>query len=424
MEYSNSLLKNKLPLLHVLMPNESVTTTVWVKTGSRNEDLKVNGISHFLEHMVFKGGKKRPSAKLVSEAVDSFGGEFNAATSKDYTLFYIKSDLENFEKSLDVLSDMVLSPVLDKKEIEREKGVIVEEIKMYEDIPQRNIHDVFENLAFSGSSLSWDIAGSPKTVRGIKRTDFVNYRNSFYYPQNMLISVVGGVSKNKAKDLVNKYFGEFSGTKSYKSINDQFVSLQKKPQIYLKKKKTEQANILLGFNTHGRNYKGRFAQAVLSGILGGGMSSRLFTEVRERRGLAYSVKNSIERYQEVGYMGTYAGTDPKKATEALKVILEQCYGLANKKYKVDKKEFEKAKGYLKGHMALSLEDSGVVTDFFAEQFLFGDEILTPKEVLRKIDKISVDEVYEEAHNIFTKNNLNLAIIGPFDNEDMFDKVVN
>lgn len=417
-------LNNNFPLLYVNQPgSESAIVTVWVKTGSRNEDKKVNGISHFLEHMLLKGGKKRPSPKEVSNAVDAFGGEFNAGTSKDFTLYYIKSDLGSLDKAFDVLSDIVLHPILDSKEMEKEKGVIVEEIKMYEDMPIRNIHDIYENISFEGNSLSWDISGTEESVRTVMRKDFVDYRSKFYHPQNMLITVVGGVSQTKAKQLANKYFSGYKPGVGEGVVKSDFFENQNKPRLFLKTKPIEQANILVGFPTQGRSYKNRFAQAVLSSILGGGMSSRLFTEVREKRGLAYAVKNSIERYQEVGYIGTYAGTDPKKATEALKVILDECYK-TTKKGNITKKEFEKARGYLKGHLALSLEDSGAVTDFFAEQYLFNKKVLTPKEVIKEIEKVTIDDVVSEAYNIFTKNKVSLAVIGPFKDKKMFEKVIN
>ncbi len=305
MNYKLHNLPSGLRVITVPMPNlESVTVTVWIKTGSRNEEERINGISHFLEHMVFKGSKKRPSAKEISNAVDSIGGEFNAGTSKDWTNFYIKTSVNNLETAFDVLSDMVLNPLLKSDEIEREKGTIIQEIAMYEDTPMLKIGEVFESVIFSGNSLSWDTAGTSETVKNIARDDFLRYRKMHYYPENMLISVAGGVSETKAIDLSKKYFGEIShppgeiparqcqslagGCKHLAGVL--FQSKQKLPQIKLKTKKDEQAHFILGFLADGREYEGRYAQGLLSAILGGGMSSRLWIEVRERRGLAYAVK--------------------------------------------------------------------------------------------------------------------------------------
>ncbi|HET7099075.1 MAG TPA: pitrilysin family protein [Patescibacteria group bacterium] len=424
MNYKVNKLKNGIKVLTVPMPSlESVTVTVWVKTGSRNEDKKINGISHFLEHMVFKGGEKRPTAKLISEAVDSIGGEFNAATNKDWTNFYIKARAQNLETAFDVLSDMVLKPILDNEEIEREKGTIVQELNMYEDTPMIKIGDVFEELMFDGSSLGWDVGGVEKTVRNIMKNDFMRYRDIHYYPENMLVSVSGGVSQKTAINLAKKYFGNFKSRPKSKFKVTDFKPKQSKPQFRLKTKKNEQAHFILGFVGDGRNYKNKYVQAVLSTILGGGMSSRLFTEVRERRGLAYSVRSLIDRYQEVGYIACYAGVDTKKVEEAITVVLNQHYGIANKTLPITETELSKSKEYLKGHLALGLEDTGAVGEFFAFQELFSDKVRTPEEVYKEIDKVTVNDVYKEAKRLFVPSHLNLAIIGPYTNEDKFKKLL-
>lgn len=424
MNYKLQVLSNGLKVLTVPMTSlESVTTTIWVKTGSRNEESKTNGISHFLEHMVFKGSEKRPGAKLISEAVDSIGGEFNAATNKDWTNFYIKSRPENLETAMDVLSDMVLRPVMDEKEIEREKGTIIQEINMYEDTPMIKIGDVFEELMFKGDSLGWDVAGNEKTVKNINKDDFVRYRNIHYYPENMMVSISGGVSESTALKLAEKYFGDFKSKKStFKGGS--FKGVQTKPQFKLKSKKNEQAHFILGFTADGRNYKNKYAQSILSTILGGGMSSRLFIEVRERRGLAYSVRNFIERYQEVGYIGTYAGVDVNKVDEAIKVVLDQHYQISNRKLQISNQEIKKAKEYLKGHLALGLEDTQAVGEFFAFQELFSKEVRTPEEVYKKVDAVTLEDVYAEAKRLFVPSHLNLAIIGPFKDEEKFVKLLH
>jgi len=402
------------------MPSlESVTLTIWVKTGSRNEDKKVGGISHFMEHMVFKGSSKRPTAKEISAAVDAIGGEFNAATSKDWTNFYIKAAKENLETAMDVLSDMVLNPLIKSEEIEREKGTIVQEIKMYEDTPMMHIGDVFEELAFEGSSLGRDTAGTEASVRGVKRSDFINYRKVHYHPDQMLVTIAGGIEEKKTLGLVKKYFGSIKPFKGAYFKGQEFKGKQVKPQFKLQTKKSEQAHLILGFMAEGRGYPKRFAQSLLSVILGGGMSSRLFIEVRERRGLAYSVRTSSERYQEIGYMGTYAGVNVDKAGEAVKVILDQCYGLASGKYPITSKELAKAKGFLKGNLALALEDTRDVSGFFGEQHLFLEKVLTPEEINKKVEAVTIDDIMFEAKKLFVPSRLNLAIIGPFKDKKKF-----
>jgi len=424
MKYYLSKLPNGLRILSVPMPTlESATVTVWVKTGSRMEEARVNGISHFLEHMVFKGSKKRPSAKEIAEAVDAIGGEFNAATSKDWTNFYIKARKGHLEKAFDVLSDMVLNPILPEAEIEREKGVIVEEIRMYEDTPMIRIGDVFEELIFSGNPLGWDIAGSEKTVMGIGKSDFLRYRKMHYYPENMLVTVAGGIKEKDVMKLAKVYFGGLKTQGSKHDKIEEFKAKQIKPQVRLHPKKKEQAHFILGFLGDGRGYQRRFAQSVLSSILGGGMSSRLFSEVRERRGLAYAVRTSPERYMETGYIGTYAGVDVKRADEAIKVTLDEHYKLASGKAKISTKELAKSKEYLKGHLALALEDTKDVGGFFGDQELFLTKVLTPEEVLRKIDAISANDVVAEARRLFRPERLNLAIIGPYENPVRFEKLL-
>lgn len=422
MKYSLNKLSNGLRILTVPMQGlESVTVTVWVKTGSRYEEVKTNGISHFLEHMVFKGSKKRPTAKAISEVVDSIGGEFNAATSKDWTNFYIKTRIGNLEIAMDVLSDMVLNPLLKSEEIEREKGTIIQEIAMYEDTPMMHIGDVFEELVFAGSPLGWDTAGTSKTVKSIKKDDFVRYRSIHYHPDQMMVSVVGGINENKVSKLVQKYFAGL--TPGVSTESQVFKPKQNKPQLKLQTKKAEQTHLILGFMSEGRNYEGRFAQSLLATILGGGMSSRMFIEVRERRGLAYSIRTGVDRYQEVGYLSTYAGVDVAKADLAIKIMLDEYYKITAHGSPITVHELVKAKEFLKGHLALALEDTKDVTAFFADQALFSKEILMPEEVYKKIDKVTVKDVLAEAKKLFVPERLNLAVIGPFKNKESFVKLL-
>jgi len=424
MNYKLEKLSSGLKLLTVPMPSlESVTVTVWVKTGSRFEEKQTNGISHFLEHMVFKGSEKRPSAKAISEVVDAIGGEFNAGTTKDWTNFYIKTRVGNIEIAMDILSDMVLNPLLKAEEIEREKGTIIQEIAMYEDTPMMHIGDIFEEVVFPDNPLGWDTAGTAKTVKAIKRNDFLRYRSIHYHPDQMMVSVVGGITEDKARTLVEKYFTSLTKSKTKAPIAPVFKLSQTRPQFKLQTKKAEQAHMILGFMTEGRNYKNRFAQSILTAIFGPGMSSRLFIEIRERRGLAYAIRPSLDRYDEIGYFGTYAGVDVGKADEAIKVMLDQFYGLIEGKYPIKKEEMVKAKEFLKGHLALALEDTKDVTAFFADQVMFANEILMPEEVYKRVDKVTTEEVYSEARKLFVPSKLNLAIIGPFKDKGKFVKLL-
>lgn len=422
MNYKLDKLSNGLRLITVPIPSmESATITIWIGVGSRYETDKVSGISHFLEHMVFKGSKKRPTAKEIAEAVDSIGGEFNASTGKEWTNFYIKAGKSNIETAFDVLSDMVLNPILREDDLEREKGVIVEEIGMYEDTPMWKISDLFENLIFKGNDLGRDIIGIRKTVKALTTSDFEKYRNTHYGGNNIVITVAGGITQKESLKLTKKYFSGLKKTKK-QSIN-KFVAKQKSPKILLSSQQKEQAHFILGFLGGKRGEEQRYAETILSTILGSGMSSRLFTEIREKRGLAYSVKASNERFLDTGYMDVYAGVDPKKADEAIKVILDQVYGVTNGKHKITEKELIKAKEYIKGHVALSLEDTKAINAFFGTRELMEESIETPDELYKKIDAVTIPDLEKAAKKFFKPENLNLAIIGPFKNKDKFVKLI-
>lgn len=412
MKYYEKTLKNSLGVVAVPLPSfESATVTVWVKTGSRNENEKISGVSHFLEHMAFKGGKKYKNAKAVSEAIDSIGGEFNAGTSKEWTNYYVRVRSERLEKAFDVLSDMLLDPVLRHSDIEREKGVVVEEIGMYEDTPMRKIWDVFEQLIYNGHDLGRDISGTKETVKGLSREDISKYINRHYYANNMLVTVAGGVSEKKIFSLTQKYFSKLKKGDVQKT--NLFTDNQGKPQTKSIQKKIEQTHLILGFlGARKIGHEERYIEGVLNTILGKGMSSRLVTEVREKRGLAYAVKSDIDPVTDTGYFAVYAGVDPKKANETVKVILDQCYGLASKKYKISQKELDKAKEFLKGHFALALEDTRSISSFIGYEKLLIGKTRLPKEVYDGVDRVTMDQVYDAAKRLFNPNKLNTAYIGP------------
>jgi predicted Zn-dependent peptidase len=423
MDFNLRKLSSGLKVLSVPMASsESATITVWVKTGSRNELKEKLGISHFLEHMVFKGSKKYPKMKILFEIFDEMGAEHNAGTTKEWTNFWVKLPVGDIERGFDILSDVVLHPLLSSEEMLKERQVIFEEMKMYEDTPMRKIGDVFENLIFGTHPLSWDIIGNVESMNKIDRQDFLDYRDSFYRSSNMLVSVAGGVGTDKVESLAQKYFSDVDQNPFvFQGVG--FDGIQNSPRIKIKEKNTDQAHLLLGFPAEGRNYKDKFAQAVMAGILGGGASSRLWTEVREKRGLAYAVSGSMDRYSDVGYFGIYIGSDPKNADEAIKVALDQAYRLADKTLKVTSRELKKIKGYIKGHIALQLEDSDAVNDFFSEQILFDSEVLTPEKLFAKIDAITIDEVYKEAEKVFDSSKTNLAVIGPYKTDSKFVKLL-
>jgi predicted Zn-dependent peptidase len=422
MDYKLTKLANGLKLLVVEMPNlESVAVTLWVRVGSRYEPASKSGITHFLEHMVFKGTPKRPTALDVSKAIDSIGAEGNAGTSREWTNYYLKARAGQLEKAYDLLSDIVLNPLLRQEDIDREKGVIIEEIAMKEDVPAEKIADKFVEMVFAGNPLSRDIAGTPETVSSFKRNDFVSYRTSHYDALNIILTVSGGIKEKKVKELTQKYFSNLSGRNF---LSPRLFGLkQNKPRLHLEYKKSEQAHFFLGYPAYQRNHPKRYAESLLVTILGQGMSSRLFTEVREKRGLAYAVGSSVSRFVDAGMFATYAGVDIKKAEEAIKVILEQKQKIADKSLPIAEDELKKAKEYLKGRMALALEDTLAVNDFFGKQVMFIEDIKNPEEVFTEIDRVTIDDIYKVAKDVIRPEKLNLAIIGPFKSEAKFEMLL-
>lgn len=421
MNYQKTTLPNKLRLLVVPMAtSESATVTVWVRTGSRFEEERVAGISHFAEHIVFKGSTKRPTSQAIFGAADSLGAEMNAGTEKEWTNYYIKGRAGVLEQMFDILSDMVLNPLLDEKEIEKEKGVIIQEMHLYNDNPTRKIGDVFENVIYQKSSLERDIIGSQKTIKAVTKKDFQDYRRKHYYSENMLIGVAGGVSPDKAKKLAGKYFSALSpGGKQAVKPNE--IIRQDGPCVRLKYKKTDQTHLMLGFRGSPIGSKNRYAEAVLTTILTGGASSRINLEIRDKRGLAYAVVPAADHRIDNGYVALYCGLKNEKAFEAIKVMLNEYRGLAMQKKPIGKQEITKAKEFIKGHLALFLEDTAAVNEFFGLKELMLGKTETPEEIYQGIDKVSTEEVYNLAGQYFKSNRLNLAVIGPFQDPEKFLK---
>lgn len=422
MIFNKTILSNGLRVLTIPMPSfESATVMVMVGAGSRYEKSTNSGISHFLEHMAFKGTQKRPSAMIISSLIDGMGGEFNASTGKEVTAFYIKSQASKVELSLDVLSDMLKNSKLDSSEIEKEKGVIIEEINMYEDNPMRDIGDVYERLIYGDTPLGWNIAGKKEVIGKTTRKDFVDYMKSLYSPDNMTVVFAGGIDNAKAEELAQKYLGDMTRFDTLRF--DKYQEIQEKPRFFLKSKKTEQAHMSIGFRTVKLDHPDRYPLEVLSAILGGGMSSRLFHEVRERRGLGYYVSTSPDSYLDAGSLVSTAGIDPKRIDEAIEVILDEHKKIIDPKFRITKEELKKAKEYIKGHLVLGLENSRSVAYFYAAQELLEKTIDNPDEVIKKIDEVNLEQIENVAKKYFVAEGLNLAIIGNFEDRQRFENLL-
>lgn len=390
----------------------TITTLLLVGAGSRYENEKNNGIAHFFEHMAFKGSKKYPNSFVISSTIEGKGGVFNAFTSKDHTGYWIKSTSEHFKTVIDVIADMVLHSKLDIEEIEREKGVISEEINMYEDTPQRKVGELFEGLLYKGNPLGFDIAGFKETIEKFDRTTFVEYMSSLYYPNNSVLIVAGGI-KNKEEYLkvIKEKFDNWKTGKKQSFIP--IKESQSKPQTLVKYKKTEQAHFCLGFRAFSFKDNRKYALSVLSAILGGGMSSRLFIQVRERRGLCYYISTVSELYEDCGNIVTQAGVtnNLEKVKEAIDTILVEHKKVTEGDIKED--EIKRAKELIKGRLLLSLEDSTNIASFFGNKKLLQNKIETPEEVIEKIMAVTKEDLTKLAKEVFVDKNLNFSIIGPF-----------
>lgn len=422
MRFNKTILPNGLRVLTVPMPSfESATVLVMVGAGSRYETAKNSGISHFLEHMAFKGTQKRPNAMVISSLIDGMGGEFNAFTGKETTGYYIKAAKTKLELMLDILSDMLQNSKLEQTEIDKEKGVIIEEINLYEDMPMRKIGDVYEQALYGDTPMGWDIAGSKEVILGTKREDFLSYLSSLYSADNITVVVAGGIDPSACSGLVEKYFGDM---KQFKTISFQGIKEhQTKPFTLIKEKKTEQTHLALGFRTVDINNPEHYPLSILSSILGGGMSSRLFHEVREKRGLAYYVRAHSDEYQDAGSIVAMAGVDPKRSLEAVEVIMDEFRKVSLGKAEITKEELNKAKEYLKGHLVLELEDSRSVAGYYAHQELLEKEILNPDEILKKIDAVTLEQIVEMGKKYFRNSTLTLAAIGNISDRQKLEKLL-
>ncbi|KKP57558.1 MAG: Peptidase M16 domain protein [Candidatus Moranbacteria bacterium GW2011_GWF2_34_56] len=409
MNYKKTLFKNGLRLITAPMKDtQTATVMVMVGVGSRYEEDKERGISHFIEHMMFKGTKKRPNTQIIANELDAIGGEFNAFTGKTATAYYAKSDAKHLDITLDVISDMFLNSKLETKEIEKERGTILQELNMYEDMPMRSVDDVFESLLYGDQKLGREIIGTKETISNVVRKDFVNYIKKFYVATDTVICVAGKFDENKIIKKIEKIFSQMN--QADKPDFEKVVEKQKTSQIKIKNKKTDQTHLILGARAYEDGHEDEYVLSLLSIILGGNMSSRIFINVRERQGLAYYVHTGSESYQEAGYLATSAGVEHKNLNKAVETILKEYKKISSKK--VTPQELQKAKDFIKGKSVMGLESSDSVASFLIGQEVRKDKILTPEEIFKKIDKVTAEDILRVAKDIFKNEKLNLALIGP------------
>lgn len=410
MKYNIHTLKNGLRIVLSPMPStETATVVVMTGTGSRYENEKENGLAHFLEHMFFKGTKKRKDARAISEELDALGSVYNAFTAKDRTAYYAKVAGRDIDKALDVVSDIFLNSTLPAKEIEKERGAVIQEIDMYEDMPMHTIDNVFDALIFGADHpLGRTILGPKENIRSFSRAEFTEYLKRNYNPQNTVVCVAGMFKEKSVLARIKKEFGALEAGNPPALVP--FIEQQDAPRISIKEKKTDQTQLMLGVPSYPYLHKDEYALAVLSTILGGGMSSRLFMEVREKRGLAYSVHAAVEKYPDTGYFVAQAGVEHGKLEKAVETILAEFKKIKNTP--VSAAELKKAKSYMKGTMTLSLESSGAIAQNAASSLISVGKIRPLEEIMKGIDKVTAKDIQRVAKDILKTEKLNLAIIGP------------
>ncbi|HPS37446.1 MAG TPA: pitrilysin family protein [Candidatus Omnitrophota bacterium] len=408
MSYQLSTLENGLKVLTVEMPNrDSAAVAVWVKTGGRYEKKKFSGVSHFLEHMMFKGTKTR-SIRQIKEEIEGVGGILNAFTGEEVTCYFAKLLKQHYTRALTVLSDMVLNATVPADELVKERTVILEEIKMYRDLPSHHVHDLMGELLWPDQPLGRTLAGTPETVSRMTRSDILGYKKDSYHPANILVSIAGNIEH----DEVLRQAAEIYKTplKRKPSVFTPAESVQKRPRTHFFEKKTEQTHFVIGLHALPRTHPDRYKLGLLHVMLGANMSSRLFEEVREKRGLAYEIKSSVAAYQDTGAFTVSAGVETSKSVKALAVILKEL-GKVRKSF-VKEGELRRAKDYFMSQVYLGVEDTLDYMLWAGEKALCAGELPDKEEIRQKVEAVTLEDVRSIAQELFRTRSLNLSLIGP------------
>jgi len=419
--FERTTLDNGLRLLTAPMQQVASTTCfIFLAAGSRYETAETNGIAHFAEHMFFKGTDRRPTARDIGMAIDGIGGEFNAFTGKEYTGYYVKCASEHQGIALDVLTDMLRHSKFEEEEIEREKGVIVEEMNMYFDTPRDFIGGVYDDLLYGDQPLGWDIIGRKETVRGATRETFLDYLARWYKPSRMVVGIAGRL-EDEVRAEVERLLGDLEPGETGAPPPLQSLPNGSGPRVKVHTKQSDQAHLILGVPSRPLDHPDRYVLQVLATVLGGGMSSRLFTEVRERRGLAYYVYGVNHSYTDAGSLHSQAGVDINRIDEAVTTIADQLKRIVDEP--VPSEELEKAKNFAKGRFVLQLENPQGLILFGLRREVLEGQAIEPDEVLAAIDAVTAQEVQRVAQEVLGSNAYRFALIGPFEDSERFEKLL-
>ncbi len=400
--------------------NPSVMVLVVVETGSNYETKSQNGLSHFLEHMCFKSTTKRPKASDIARELDNLGAQNNAFTSNELTGYYAKAAKKHFIKLFEIISDLYLNPTLPAEDLEKERGVILEEISMYEDLPQRKVWEVLSELMYGDTPAGRPVIGPRENIKRFTRDEFAHYRAAHYVASKTIVIVAGDVSEKTVLTEVKKHFKDIPRHKRLSKLA--VKEKQKSPRLLIHRKKTDQTHMVLAFRGYGAKDKRIPAIAVLVEVLGKGMSSRLFTKLRDEMGACYYVKALHEEYTDHGVFAISTGINVSRTKEVLKVLLEECAKLS--KVPVSNEELQKAKEHNAGHLYMGLETTDALAEFYAGQEVSVGKLKKPQELEKEIRKVTAGDVMKVAKDIFKNEKLNLAIVGDISNEKMIKKALS
>jgi predicted Zn-dependent peptidase len=408
-------LSNNIPV--ILIPQkgvDSMTIFVFIRVGSRYESKQINGASHFIEHLMFKGTKRRPNTEIISRTLDQYGAEYNAMTSKDYTGYYIKMDAKRTGLAIDLLHDMLFHSAYDAKEIDRERGVIIEEINMYEDNPRMHIDDMLEEALYPNSTLGWNIAGPREVIQTITRDQLVAYRDTYYIPSRITIALAGKISA-RAVTLLQSTFGTVKEPMHRKDAPYIPFTPPRALTVPLcvQKKATEQVQLGLAFHGLPMGHRDVPAASLLGTILGGTMSSRLFIQVREKRGLCYSISAAHQPMEDTGMFSIMAGLDKRRVDEALRTMFREVSLMRTAL--VSREELQRAKDHVRGKLTLAFEDSSVQADWYGKQWMFRKALETPEQRMKRFDQVTAADIRRVARMLFRSSRMARAVIGPFVN---------
>ncbi len=410
MKVHRQKLKNGLRLITVPQRGtQAAVLSVFVGAGSGDESKEAAGVSHFLEHLIFKGTEKRPTPLAVAETIDSLGGVMNAFTGREYTGYFAKVNARHFDIALDWLSDIYLNAILKQPDVQREKKVILEELNMYLDLPMQYVDELWYQLLYGGHPLGQNIIGTRSSLKRMNRHQLIKHRKEYYRSKNTVVVLAGKVRpSSQLTKKINQAFARIGS--GHKKNPPSLRENQDKPGLMIQFKKTDQTHFCLGVRGGSLRHPDRFAQTILATILGGNMSSRLFSLIREQNALAYYIRTYSENLKEAGFLVTQAGVDNRRVDQAIKIILDE-YGRVKKEL-VPREELKKAKEHLKGVLWLSLERSESLADYYAHFEILGLKPVSPAEVCRRIDRVTAHDLKKLANDIFCNDNLNLALIGP------------